>query len=133
MVMGALDELGFGEADLLGYSMGANIELQASVGATQRVRKLVFMSSAVRRDGIQPGQMDGLSKMTSAMMHGTPFYDEYHQITPRPYDFGRLFEKKAAQIWNLGPMDDLTPANSTADCPQQIQLPVRITYETALG
>lgn len=95
-VVAALDALSIPKADLFGYSMGATVALRLALDAPQRVRKLVHMSAAFRRDGIQPGLMDGLAQMTAAMMHGTVFHDEYLRIAPRPGDFERLFGKKTA-------------------------------------
>lgn len=95
-VLAALDALSIPKADLFGYSMGATVALHVTLGAPERVRRLVHMSAAFRRDGIQPGLMDGLARMTASMMHGTVFHDEYLRLAPRPGDFERLFEKKTA-------------------------------------
>lgn len=95
-VLAALDLLAVGKADLFGYSMGASIALQAVLDDPARIRKLVFMSSTFSLDGIQPGLMEGFGSMTPEMMHGTPFYEEYIKIAPRPEDFNRLFKKKTA-------------------------------------
>lgn len=95
-VIAALDALAIDKADLFGYSMGASVALEATLDASQRVRKLLYMSSAFNSAGIQPGLMEGLSKMKPDMMHGTTFYEEYRRIAPRPDDFELLFEKKTA-------------------------------------
>jgi pimeloyl-ACP methyl ester carboxylesterase len=90
----ALDALGINQADIFGYSMGASIALRTTIRHPDRVRRMVFMGSTFRIDGIQPGLMEGLAQMRPEMMHGTTFYEEYSEIAPRPDDFDRLFEKK---------------------------------------
>jgi pimeloyl-ACP methyl ester carboxylesterase len=95
-VLEALDALSIPEADIFGYSMGATVGLHLTLMAPDRVRKLVYMSSAFRSDGIQPGLMDGLAQMTPSMLYGTAFYEEYQAIAPHPENFDHLFEKKAA-------------------------------------
>ena len=54
-VIAAIDELGLGQVDLFGYSMGAFVALLVTLRC--------------------PGLMDGLGKMTPDMMHGSPFHD----------------------------------------------------------
>lgn len=105
-VIAALDLLAVEQADLFGYSMGANIALQATLDAPQRVRKLVYMSAAYSRVGLQPGLMEGLAQMTPDMMHGTTFYEEYRRIAPRPDDFARLFDKKTAMDRAMPDVDE---------------------------
>ena len=70
------------------------------------VRKLVLLSTTYNRAGIQPGLMDNLGKMQPAMMHGTPWYQEYVSIAPRPQDFDRLFAKKAEMDKNQTDIPD---------------------------
>lgn len=91
----ALDALGIEQADVFGYSMGASIALRTTIRHPGRVRRMVFMGSTFRADGIQPGLIEGLAQMQPEMMHGTPFYEEYVEIAPKPENFDRLFAKKA--------------------------------------
>jgi pimeloyl-ACP methyl ester carboxylesterase len=93
-VAAAIRQLGFAQADLLGYSMGAGVALQVAIRHPAVVRKLVFTSATYRLDGVHPGLMEGLGEMKAEMMHGSPWHDEYMQIAPRPEDFARLFAKK---------------------------------------
>jgi len=46
-----IGELGLGQADLFGYSLGAEASLRAAIQHPDRVRRLVSVSAAFRRDG----------------------------------------------------------------------------------
>lgn len=93
-VAAAIQALDLEPADLLGYSMGANVVLNSAIRHPGVLRKLVFVSSTYRMDGIQPGLMENLGSMKPEMMHGSPFHDEYMRIAPHPEDFNKLFAKK---------------------------------------
>jgi pimeloyl-ACP methyl ester carboxylesterase len=90
----AIRHLGLGQADILGYSMGAAVALHVVVRHPQVVRKLIFVSATYKLSGIHPGLMEGLAEMKPEMMYGSPFHEEYMRIAPRPEDFNRLFAKK---------------------------------------
>ncbi len=89
-------QLGLGQADILGYSMGAAVALHLVVRHPELVRKLIFASGTFKLSGVQPGLMEGLGEMKPEMMHGSPWHEEYMRIAPRPEDFNRLFAKKTA-------------------------------------
>ncbi|HMB91116.1 MAG TPA: alpha/beta hydrolase [Rhodothermales bacterium] len=93
-VVAALRHLGIEQADVFGYSMGAGITLQVAIRHPEMVRKLVLASVTYRLDGLHPGLMDGLGEMTSDIMVGSPWHEEYMRIAPRPEDFDTLFAKK---------------------------------------
>jgi pimeloyl-ACP methyl ester carboxylesterase len=90
----AIRELGLGQADVLGYSMGAAVALHVVVRHPEVVRKLIFVSATYKLSGIHPGLMEGLGQMQPEMMYGSPFHEEYMRTAPRPEDFNRLFAKK---------------------------------------
>lgn len=92
----ALGQLGIGQADIFGYSMGAAIALRLAIRHPNAVRKLVLASVTYTMSGIHPGLMDGLANMTPEMMFGSPWHDEYMRIAPNPSDFATLFAKKNA-------------------------------------
>ncbi|HET9496359.1 MAG TPA: alpha/beta hydrolase, partial [Chloroflexia bacterium] len=81
------------QADVLGYSVGAGIALQIAIHRPEMVRKLVFISLYYKESGAQPGQNEGMDDMKPEHLHGTPFYDEYMSIAPRPEDFPVLLER----------------------------------------
>jgi len=93
-VAAAIQELGFGAVDLLGYSMGAGVALRVVIRHPETVRKLILAAVSYTFSGIHPGLMEGLGNMTPEMMHGSPWHDEYMRIAPRPEDFAKLFAKK---------------------------------------
>jgi pimeloyl-ACP methyl ester carboxylesterase len=81
------------QADVLGYSVGAAIALQVAIDHPEMVRKLVFISLYYNESGAQPGQNEGMGDLKPEHLHGTPFYDEYMSIAPRPDDFPVLLER----------------------------------------
>lgn len=91
----ALHQLGIGQADFFGYSMGAAIALRVAIRHPQVVRKLVLASVTYTLGGVHPGLMDGLADMKPEMMFGSPWHEEYTRIAPHPEDFARLFAKKS--------------------------------------
>lgn len=90
----ALRQLGIENADFFGFSMGAGIALQVAIRHPEVVRKLVLASVTYKLDGVHPGLMEGLAEMKPELMHGSPWYEEYVRIAPRPEDFATLFAKK---------------------------------------
>jgi pimeloyl-ACP methyl ester carboxylesterase len=92
----AIRQLGFEQADFLGYSMGASVALQVVIRHPEVVRKLVLASVTYNLGGVHPGLMEGLGEMQPEMMHGSPWHEEYMRIAPHPEHFARLFEKKTA-------------------------------------
>jgi pimeloyl-ACP methyl ester carboxylesterase len=88
-----LRHLNVEQADVLGYSMGAGIALQVAIDHPEMVRKLVFISLYYNEAGAQPGQNEGMEGLKPEHLHGTPFYDEYMSIAPRPDDFPALIER----------------------------------------
>ena len=93
-VAAAIGQLGFGQADIMGYSMGAAVALHIVVRHPEVVRKLIFASGTYKLSGVHPGLMEGMAEMKPEMMYGSPWHQEYMRIAPRPEDFSRLFEKK---------------------------------------
>lgn len=91
----AIKQMGFEQADVLGYSMGAGVALHVVVRHPEVVRKLVLASGSYKMAGVHPGLMEGLEEMKPEMMYGSPWHEEYMRTAPRPQDFNRLFAKKA--------------------------------------
>jgi pimeloyl-ACP methyl ester carboxylesterase len=97
----AIRQLGIGQADIFGYSLGSAIALQVAIRHPELVRKLVLASPSYKMDGLHPGLMDGLGQMQPEMMHGSPWHEEYMRIAPRPEDFATFFAKKTAMDQQL--------------------------------
>jgi pimeloyl-ACP methyl ester carboxylesterase len=100
-VAAALRQLGIGEADIFGYSMGAGVALHLVIRHPEVVRKLVLASVTYNLSGIHPGLMDGLGEMKPEMMHGSQWHEEYTRIAPDPDYFPTLFAKKTEMDRNL--------------------------------
>jgi pimeloyl-ACP methyl ester carboxylesterase len=92
----ALGQLGVGQADIFGYSMGAAVAMQLAIRHPNVVRKLVLASVTYNMGGMHPGLMDGLGEMRPEMMFGSPWHAEYMRIAPNPDNFASLFAKKTA-------------------------------------
>ena len=90
----AIQQMGLGQADVLGYSMGAGVALHVVVRHPEVVRKLILVSGSYKMSGVHPGLMEGLEEMKPEMIYGSPWHEEYIRIAPRPGDFNRLFAKK---------------------------------------
>jgi len=90
----AILKLDLGQADVLGYSMGAAVALHVVVRHPEVVRKLIFVSATYKLSGVHPGLMEGMGEMKPEMMYGSPWHEEYMRIAPRPEDFNTLFAKK---------------------------------------
>ena len=107
-VAAAIQQLGLGQADVFGYSMGAFVALQLVIRHPEVVRKLVLASVSYTLSGVHPGLMEGMGEMTPDMMFGSQWHDEYLKIAPHPEHFARLFAKKTEMDRNtrdLSPQD----------------------------
>jgi pimeloyl-ACP methyl ester carboxylesterase len=75
-------------ADVLGYSLGGEVALRLAIQHPERVRRLILMAIAFRRDGYFPGVMAAFDAMggpeTAAMLRQSPVYAHYEQVAPDP-------------------------------------------------
>ena len=95
-VAGLIEYLGLGQADLLGYSLGAQAVLRAAVQHPDLARKLAIVSMPFKREGWYPEVLAAFDQMSSAnfpMMKQTPLYQGYSQVAPDPDAFPRLMDK----------------------------------------
>lgn len=88
-----LGHLGIGEADVLGYSLGAGVALELALRHPELVRKLVLTSLSHTRDGLHPGMTEGMKMLEPAHLEGSPFHREYLDTAPNPQDFPTLVAK----------------------------------------
>jgi len=95
--VGALiDHLGFERADVMGYSLGDGVALQTAIRHPEVVRKLVLVSTPFERDGWYPEILTGMGQMgteAAEPMKGTPMYQLYASIAPKPEDWPVLLTK----------------------------------------
>ena len=100
-VAGLIRHLGFEQADVMGYSMGAGAALRAAIQHPQLVRKLVVVSIPHRRDAWYPDLVAAMSQtnaVTAEFMKATPMYESYAAVAPDPDHFPVLCEKMGEML-----------------------------------
>src|SRR2546422_6124690 len=88
--------LGLESFDVMGYSMGGGVALQAAIRHPEVVRKLVVVSTPFRRNAFYPeilAQQGQVGAAAAEAMKQTPMYQLYASIAPRPEDWPRLLGK----------------------------------------
>jgi pimeloyl-ACP methyl ester carboxylesterase len=91
-----IDYLGFDKPDLVGYSLGGGVALFAAVKYPAKVGRVVVASANIRRDAIPVemlAQQAQVSGAAAESMKGTPMYELYQRVAPRPQDFPQLLDK----------------------------------------
>jgi pimeloyl-ACP methyl ester carboxylesterase len=91
-----IDHLGLGTPDVVGYSLGGGVALQTAAQYPTKVRRLVMASANLRPDAIYPemrAQQGQVNAAAADFMKGTPMYQLYQRVAPRPEDFPRLLSK----------------------------------------
>jgi pimeloyl-ACP methyl ester carboxylesterase len=96
-----ITHLGLERADLLGYSLGAGACLRAAMQHPDRVRRLVVVSTACRRDGWFPEVLAGMAEVGRGMfdqMRQSPMYHAYAGVAPDVDAFPELMDKTGALL-----------------------------------
>lgn len=91
-----IGNLGLGQADLLGYSLGGNSTLRCAIQHPDLVRRLAVVSIPYRRDGWYPEVLAAFDQMSSAgfeQMRHAPMYAAYTAVAPDPDGFPVLMDK----------------------------------------
>jgi pimeloyl-ACP methyl ester carboxylesterase len=91
-----IEHLELGQADLLGYSLGAGSSLRAAIQHPDRVRRLAIVSTAFRRDGWFPEVLEGMAQVGRAgfdMMRQSPLYAAYAAVAPDVDAFPMLMDR----------------------------------------
>ena len=96
-VAGLLRHLNIPQADLLGFSNGANVALQVAIRYPQIVRRLVFASSFTRRDGAQPQLWDFIRQADITNMPQA-LKDAFLAVTPDSGKLKTMHDKDAARM-----------------------------------
>ncbi len=89
-VAALIAHLGIERADVMGYSHGGGVTRRLAIQHPQRVRRIVVVSTACRRDGSFPevvAAFDAMSAEMAPMMHQSPAYEHYAANAPRPEDW----------------------------------------------
>ncbi len=83
-------------ADILGYSLGGGAALQTAIRHPDVVRKLVLVSAPCKSDGWYPEVRAGMKSMNAEVSKtwvGSPMYQAYASVAPRPDDWPTLVDK----------------------------------------
>ena len=93
--------LGLERPDVVGFSLGGGVALFTASKYPDLVDKLVVVSAHAWRDAVYPdmlAQQSQVSGATAQALKGTPIYDAYMAVAPRPEDFPRLLDKIGAGL-----------------------------------
>ena len=102
-VAGLLDYLKVKQADLLGYSMGGGVAMQAAIRHPDKVRKVVSISAVYRHDGWVKEVLDVFPQATAETFKGSPIEAEYKRLSPTPDEFPTFVKRVIAM--DLKPYD----------------------------
>jgi pimeloyl-ACP methyl ester carboxylesterase len=93
--------LGLAKVDLFGYSLGGGVAFWTAVKYPELVNKLVIVSANISRNAIPAEMLAQQEQVTGAAadaLKGTPMWELYERIAPRPEDFPRLLDKMGASM-----------------------------------
>jgi pimeloyl-ACP methyl ester carboxylesterase len=91
-----LQELGYEQVDVLGYSFGGGAAFRLAVQQPRFVRRLALVSAGYAQDGFHPEMLPQQAQVSGAMadmMKETPMYQSYVAVAPRPEDFPKLLDR----------------------------------------
>ena len=91
-----IDHLRLDRPDVVGYSLGGGVALHTGAKYPDKVGRLVLASAYARRDAVYPEILAAQGQVSEAAveaMKGTPMYENYQRVAPRPQDFPRLLNK----------------------------------------
>jgi pimeloyl-ACP methyl ester carboxylesterase len=92
-VAAVMEHLGIPQADIVGYSMGANTGLQLAIRHPDLVRKLVAISANYRHDGYYPEIYETIGMLTPELFAGSPVEAAYLEAAPNPDGFASLVQR----------------------------------------
>ena len=104
-----LRHLGIAQADVLGFSNGANIGLQVAVRHPALVRRLVFASGLTRRAGAPDQFWDFMHRATFDDMPQA-LKDAFLRVNPDPAQLRTMHDKDAARMRGFVDVPDATVA-----------------------
>jgi pimeloyl-ACP methyl ester carboxylesterase len=87
--------------DLVGYSLGGGTALMTAIKYPELVRKVVVASAHIKYDALDPAmyaQQEQVGAAAADALKGTPMYEGYVAVAPRPDDFPKLLDKIGASM-----------------------------------
>jgi len=117
-----VEQLGYRQVDVLGYSMGAAVAFRLAVQHPAAVRRLVLVSAAFAQAGFYPEMLPMQAQVSAAMADGmkaTPMYTSYVAVAPHPEEFPRLLDRIGALMRK--------PYDWTADV-KRLTMPTLLVY-----
>jgi pimeloyl-ACP methyl ester carboxylesterase len=94
-----LDQLGYDQVDVLGYSFGGGAAFRLAVQHPEKVRRLVIASAGFAQDGFFPEMLPMQAAVGAAMaemMMETPMYQSYAAVAPDVSEFPKLLDAMGA-------------------------------------
>ena len=91
-----IDHLGLDRPDVVGFSLGGGVATMTAIRHPDKVGRLVSLSANIRRSAIYPEMLSQQGQVSGAIadsLKGTPMYELYERVAPRPEDFPRLLDK----------------------------------------
>ena len=91
-----IDHLGLDRPDVVGFSLGGGVATMTAIRHPDKVGRLVSLSANIRRSAIYPEMLTQQGQVSGAVadsLMGTPMYELYERVAPRPEDFPRLLDK----------------------------------------
>lgn len=124
-VAALIRQLGFAQADVMGYSFGGGVALRTAIQHPALVRKLVLISTPFRQTGWFAEIRESMSGLTAAaaeFMRETPMYQSYTAVAPHPEKFPQLLDKMG---------DLMRQPNDSASELGRLSMPVMLIYGDA--
>jgi pimeloyl-ACP methyl ester carboxylesterase len=117
-----LDELGYEQVDVLGYSFGGGAAFRLAVQHPDMVRRLVIVSAGFAQDAFFPEMLPmqaAVGAGMAEMMKDTPMYQSYAAVAPDVSEFPKLLDAMGALMRQ--------PFNWAEDV-KTLKMPVMLVY-----
>lgn len=99
-VAAVLDKLNVPQADIAGYSFGADVALRTAIQHPSKVRRLIVISTACAKRGWYPKAQEGMGSVSAALaepMKNAPVA-KFAREWPEPQRFPKFLDKMGAMM-----------------------------------